>query len=192
MNTSRRGDETEATILSALMRFGLSVSVPFGDSDRYDMVVDDEESLYRVQYKTGNWVNGSVRFNLYSSTLGENGRVDTDYTPDEIDAYAVYSPTTGCVYWVPSTTPESARCDCASKTRTPKRRHHESTGQAITYSQRSSTNSTAVVTCIEYRHPLITPSSTLGCVIRPGWCSGPSYDPVTVVTRVQIPPRAFF
>ena len=25
---------------------------------------------------------------------------------------------------------------------------------------------------------------------RPGWCSGPSYDPVTVVTRVQIPPRA--
>jgi hypothetical protein len=24
----------------------------------------------------------------------------------------------------------------------------------------------------------------------PGWCSGPSYDPVTVVTRVQIPPRA--
>ena len=26
----------------------------------------------------------------------------------------------------------------------------------------------------------------------PGWCSGPSYDPVTVVTRVQIPPRAYF
>ena len=25
----------------------------------------------------------------------------------------------------------------------------------------------------------------------PGWCSGPSYDPVTVVTRVQIPLRAF-
>ena len=26
---------------------------------------------------------------------------------------------------------------------------------------------------------------------QPGWCSGPSYDPVTVVTRVQIPLRAF-
>ena len=25
---------------------------------------------------------------------------------------------------------------------------------------------------------------------KPGWCSGPSYDPVTVVTRVQIPLRA--
>ena len=27
---------------------------------------------------------------------------------------------------------------------------------------------------------------------QPGWCSGPSYDPVTVVTRVQIPLRAYF
>jgi hypothetical protein len=26
----------------------------------------------------------------------------------------------------------------------------------------------------------------------PGWCSGPSYNPVTVVTRVQIPLRALF
>ena len=26
--------------------------------------------------------------------------------------------------------------------------------------------------------------------MKPGWCSGRSYDPVTVVTRVQIPPRA--
>ena len=26
---------------------------------------------------------------------------------------------------------------------------------------------------------------------KPGWCSGPSYNPVTVVTRVQIPLRAF-
>gem|GEM_PF-6740180 len=27
---------------------------------------------------------------------------------------------------------------------------------------------------------------------KPGWCSGLSYDPVTVVTRVQIPLRALF
>ncbi|KTG10858.1 hypothetical protein AUR64_06635 [Haloprofundus marisrubri] len=83
------------------MKVGLSVSVPFGDSDRYDLLVDDYETLYRVQCKTGSWVNGSIRFNLYSSTVEESGRVDTDYTPDEIDAYAVYSPKTEHVYWVP-------------------------------------------------------------------------------------------
>ncbi|WP_157972673.1 group I intron-associated PD-(D/E)XK endonuclease [Haloprofundus halophilus] len=101
MNTSRRGDETEATILGALMALGCSVSVPFRDSDRYDLIVDDSEALHRVQCKTGNWVNGAIRFNLYSSTVVEGSRVDAEYTPDEIDAYAVYSPETKRVYWIP-------------------------------------------------------------------------------------------
>ncbi|UPV76176.1 group I intron-associated PD-(D/E)XK endonuclease [Halorussus limi] len=101
MNPSRKGDETEATILGRLMQAGVSVSVPFGDSDRYDLVVDDRTRRYRVQCKTGSWVDGTVRFNLYSSTTDSEGRVDADYTPDEIDAYAVYSPDTDSVYWVP-------------------------------------------------------------------------------------------
>ena len=101
MNTSRKGDEAEVTILARLMRVGLSVSVPFGDSDRYDLVVDDGDRRYRVQCKTGSWVNGTVRFNLYTSTVNAEGRVDSDYTAEEIDAYAVYSPDTDSVYWVP-------------------------------------------------------------------------------------------
>ncbi len=101
MNPSRKGDETEATILATLMQLGVSVSVPFGDSDRYDLVVDDGRSRFRVQCKTGNWVNGTVRFNLYSSTDGRAGRVDVDYTEEDVDVFAVYSPQTGEVYWVP-------------------------------------------------------------------------------------------
>jgi len=101
VNTSRKGDETEAVVLARLMSFGLSVAVPFGDSDRYDLLVDEGDRLYRVQCKTGNWVNGSVRFNLYTSTVNAEGRVDADYTADEIDAYAVYSADTDAVYWVP-------------------------------------------------------------------------------------------
>jgi len=101
MNTSRKGDETEAVILGRLMDLGVSVSVPFGDSDRYDLIADDGSCLYRTQCKTGSWVNGSVRFNLYSSTVNEDGRVDSDYTSEEVDAYAVYSEETDTVYWVP-------------------------------------------------------------------------------------------
>ena len=101
MNTSRKGDETESIVLSRLMGIGLSVSVPFGDSDRYDLVADDGGSLHRVQCKTGSWINGTVRFNLYTSTVGVDGRVDSEYTTDEIDAYAVYSRKTDHVYWVP-------------------------------------------------------------------------------------------
>ena len=101
MNSSRRGDETESIVLAELMRVGLSVSVPFGDSDRYDLIVDDDGSLYRVQCKTGSWVNGTVRFNLYSSTTASGDRSDSEYTADEIDAYAVYAQSLDRVYWVP-------------------------------------------------------------------------------------------
>lgn len=83
------------------MRLGVSVAVPFGDSDRYDLIVDDNERLYRVQCKTGSWVNGSVRFNLYTSTVNADGRIDADYTAEEIDVYAVYSEDTDEVYWIP-------------------------------------------------------------------------------------------
>jgi hypothetical protein len=83
------------------MAVGVSVSVPFGDSDRYDLVVDDGTRRHRVQCKTGSWVDGTVRFNLYSSTTNTGTRIEADYTADQIDAYAVYSPDTDTAYWVP-------------------------------------------------------------------------------------------
>jgi hypothetical protein len=101
VNTSRRGDETEAILLARLLDCGCSVSVPFGDSDRYDLLVDDDGYLFRVQCKTGSWVNGAVRFKLYSSTVADGERVDAEYTADEVDAYAVYSSETDAAYWVP-------------------------------------------------------------------------------------------
>ncbi|WP_440988213.1 group I intron-associated PD-(D/E)XK endonuclease [Haloarchaeobius baliensis] len=101
MNPSRRGDETEAILLARLLELGNSVAVPFGDSDRYDLLVDDDGYLFRVQCKTGSWVNGTVRFKLYSSTVDDGERVDADYTAAEVDAFAVYAPETDEAYWVP-------------------------------------------------------------------------------------------
>lgn len=101
MNPSRRGDVTEAVVLSSLMQVGVSVSVPFGDSDRYDLLVDDAGRLLRVQCKTGSWVNGTVRFKLYNSTLEGGDRVERSYSSSEVDAFAVFSPQTETVYWVP-------------------------------------------------------------------------------------------
>jgi hypothetical protein len=101
VNPSRRGDVTEAVVLGELMECGVSVAVPFGDADRYDLIVDDGDALLRVQCKTGSWVNGTVRFNLYSSTVAGGERVDDEYGPDEVDAFAVYAPRMDEAYWVP-------------------------------------------------------------------------------------------
>ncbi len=132
MNTSRKGDETEAAILSRLMELGLSVSVPFGDSDRYDLVVDDGRCLYRVQCKTGSWVNGAIRFNLYTSTVNSEG-ASIRTTLRTISTYmrCTHGERTKSTGY-PSKTPETARCGCEWTTPIRKHRYRRSTGLANT------------------------------------------------------------
>ena len=101
MSTSRVGDESEALALSRLMSLGLSVSVPFGDNDRYDLVVDDGDTLYRVQVKTGRVSGSTVNFKCRSCTTVNGETQYNEYTSDEIDAYVVCCSERDEVYWVP-------------------------------------------------------------------------------------------
>jgi hypothetical protein len=55
MNTKQLGDETEAHVLTALIGAGYTVSVPFGDNERYDLVLDTGERFLKAQCKTG-WI----------------------------------------------------------------------------------------------------------------------------------------
>ena len=109
MNSSRKGDETEATVLARLMDLGVTVAVPFGDSDRYDLIADDGRHRHRVQCRTGSWVNGTVRFNLYTSTVGAEGRIDAEYTPEETPSPRTRTVLTRCTGF-PWRRPGQARC----------------------------------------------------------------------------------
>jgi len=101
MSSSRIGDESEAVAVSRLMSIGLSVSIPFGDSDRYDLIIDDNDSLYRAQVKTGRIEDGAVNFKCRSCTTVNGDNEYNHYTSDEIDGYIVYSPDLDELYWVP-------------------------------------------------------------------------------------------
>ena len=48
----RIGNIGEAKAISWLVEHGISVSIPFGDNERYDLVIDNNGSLERVQVKT--------------------------------------------------------------------------------------------------------------------------------------------
>ena len=99
-NTKQTGDETEAQIIAALIEYGYSVSIPFGDNDRYDLIVDGESGLRRVQCKTG-WIEDDVvRFKTASKTTVDGSVTLTDYDGD-IDAFAVRCKDTDELYWVP-------------------------------------------------------------------------------------------
>lgn len=99
-NSKDVGDETESKALSKLVACGYSVSIPFGDNDSYDLVVDDDGTLYRIQCKTG-WSNKdeTMRFNTHSQTTKNGAYHERTYHGD-VDAFLVYYPETEAFYWI--------------------------------------------------------------------------------------------
>ncbi|MFC4541113.1 group I intron-associated PD-(D/E)XK endonuclease [Halosolutus amylolyticus] len=100
-NPKTLGDETEAKIVATLIADGYTVSVPFGDNDKYDLVVDDSDRLYRIQCKTA-WQNKAetIRFNTHSQTT-RDGRYHEQTYDDVIDAFIVRCPDREQLYWIP-------------------------------------------------------------------------------------------
>ncbi|MFC4553427.1 MULTISPECIES: group I intron-associated PD-(D/E)XK endonuclease [Halorussus] len=99
-NSKHTGDETEAKAIYELLSAGYSVSVPFGDNDRYDLVVDDDGHLLRIQCKTA-WKNkaNTMRFNTHSQTTREGEYHESTYL-GEVDAFFVRYPGNGKMYWI--------------------------------------------------------------------------------------------
>lgn len=97
----KRGDASEAKVLTELLERGYSVSKPFGDNQRYDLIADDGEELHRIQVKTGKMKDNYIEFKLTSNRSHASGVEHKPYTSDEIDSFVVYSPENGGLYWVP-------------------------------------------------------------------------------------------
>ena len=55
MDTNFKGKITELKVLTYITELGYSVSIPFGDKDRYDQIWDINGKLIKVQVKTAHW-----------------------------------------------------------------------------------------------------------------------------------------
>lgn len=99
MNSKTVGERTEAIILAELLKAGYVVLLPFGDNQRYDMVVEIDGKFQRVQCKTARLLRGTLNFKT-CSTYAHRGRPSRGYR-GQADLFGVYSPDTGKVYLVP-------------------------------------------------------------------------------------------
>lgn len=54
MSTKKTGDITESQVIAHLIKNDKQVFVPFGDNTRYDLAVDENGRIIRIQCKTGN------------------------------------------------------------------------------------------------------------------------------------------
>jgi hypothetical protein len=99
VNTKQKGDIAEGHVLAAFLKAGKTVLMPFGDRNRYDMVVDEGGKFTRIQVKHGRIRNGAVEFNTCSVSTEKGKPVSRSYA-GEIDAFAVWCSDNEKVYIV--------------------------------------------------------------------------------------------
>ncbi len=74
----------------ALRDVGYSVSVPFGENTRYDLVIDDGTRLARVECKTGRLRKGAIEFPTASSYYHHpNEKPSQRHYRGQVDFFAV-------------------------------------------------------------------------------------------------------
>lgn len=85
-------------MLSALVSEGYPVLLPFGDNQRYDMVVEVGGLFVTVQCKTGRLRDGAVLFRTCSSTAHRGGGQES--YRGQVDVFGVYCHELRAVYFI--------------------------------------------------------------------------------------------
>jgi hypothetical protein len=101
-NTSQTGEISRLQVIAALKRRRKHVLLPLGDYLRYDLAIDDEGPILRVQCKTGRLQNGVVRFLTCSiDSRSKKGKTIRRSYRGEAELFGVYCPDNRKCYLVP-------------------------------------------------------------------------------------------
>lgn len=101
LHPKEKGQQAEAIVMAELVRRGITVLQPFGDNERYDLVVDSGDDFHRIQVKTGRIDNGSIVFDIKSTGVNAHSTEHEPYSEDEIDFFAGYCFERDEVYIIP-------------------------------------------------------------------------------------------
>ena len=105
------GERTEAIVLAELVKRGIPVLLPFGDNQRYDLVVERTPGIFlRLQCKTGRLRRGVVNFSCTSTYQTYSQSKRHRAYQGEVDAFVVYCYANDEVYLVPIEEVGSAQC----------------------------------------------------------------------------------
>lgn len=99
-NSKKKGDCTVGAVIGQLMKRGDIVCFPLSDNQRYDLIVDHENELLRVQCKTGRLTSNDsvVKFKCFSVNV--RTQVMQRYE-GQVDYFGVYCARLNKVYMVP-------------------------------------------------------------------------------------------
>ena len=98
LTTNQKGAVAETAISLEAVKLGIGVYRPLGD-ERYDLIFDVGSRLLRVQCKWASTRGDVVIVPLYSSRRTADGLRRSCYSPEQVDAFAAYSPETEHCYF---------------------------------------------------------------------------------------------
>src|SRR6266699_3020968 len=99
----QKGDLAELMVACDLRRRGYKLAIPYGEDSDYDLIIERDGRLERVQVKHTESDGRVVSVKCCSPSL-TNGHVRSTkrYTAATIDWLAVYDRTTDCCYYIPA------------------------------------------------------------------------------------------
>jgi hypothetical protein len=93
--TNTKGDIAESAFINECIKNSLKVSIPYGHDTSYDLIVDKDNKLFRIQVKYAD--NDGIK--IKARTVSNERK----YTSDMIDYLVVFDPRENKFYYVPST-----------------------------------------------------------------------------------------
>lgn len=101
MNTKDKGILTEVLCMVEFSKLGLKFSIPYGDSCKYDFILDVNGYLLRIQCKTSRKLDNEEGFifKCESTVVTRTRTICSRYTLNEIDYFATID--NGQCYLVP-------------------------------------------------------------------------------------------
>ena len=94
--TLQKGMLTEIRCIEKFIELGYFCSVPYGDSCKYDVIVDIDNVLYRIQCKSSTWAKDTVEekvafvMNTNHTTVNTTGVKRYTYNATEVDFFYTY------------------------------------------------------------------------------------------------------
>lgn len=92
LNTVSIGDIGESVAIMKFIKNGFTVSKPLSNNSRYDLIVEKNNILYKVQVKTTQNIKDEVKmdFALKTTNYSKGEWKSTGYTSNEIDLFFLY------------------------------------------------------------------------------------------------------
>jgi len=98
-NTKIKGNKAEAVIMSQFVRNNIPVLLPFGDNEKYDLVIELNNQFKSVQIKYGRYESNCVAADI-RHRIGVK-RIDYETYFDKVDFIAIWCETNDKSYLLP-------------------------------------------------------------------------------------------